>query len=107
MIVKIGAVVSYSPVFLPPALVVVSIGIWLGKVYIKAQLSVKREMSNCKAPVLSMIGGAIQGLGKLLAGGLIIRMICSCSDSLYQGVFCAEHIQGRVAAEGKQLHPRG
>lgn len=63
MITKLGVVVLYTPVFLPPALVIVSFGIWLGSLYIKTQLSVKREMSNAKAPVLATFGGAIHGLG--------------------------------------------
>ncbi|EKM51019.1 uncharacterized protein PHACADRAFT_177708 [Phanerochaete carnosa HHB-10118-sp] len=59
---KLIAVVIYTPIFLLPSIVVVGLGIWLGSVYIKAQLSVKREMSNCKAPVLAMFGSAVHGL---------------------------------------------
>ncbi|KIP07615.1 hypothetical protein PHLGIDRAFT_413728 [Phlebiopsis gigantea 11061_1 CR5-6] len=69
MITKLGVVVLYTPVFLPPALVIVSFGIWLGSLYIKTQLSVKREMSNAKAPVLATFGGAIHGLVSIRAYG--------------------------------------
>ena len=61
-IIKIGAVVVFTPVFLLPAVFIVTFGGWLGSVYMKAQLSVKREMSNAKAPVLGVFGGAISGL---------------------------------------------
>lgn len=64
MIVKLFAVVYYTPRFFFPAVVIAIIGGWLGNVYIKAQLSVKREMSNAKAPVLGILGGAIAGLSK-------------------------------------------
>ncbi len=40
------------------------VGGWLGHLYMKAQLSVKRELSNAKSPVLGHIGAAIAGLGK-------------------------------------------
>lgn len=65
MISKLGAVVIYTPIFLMPAVVGVSFGFWLGTVYIKAQMSIKRDMSNRKAPVLAMFGSAIHGLSKL------------------------------------------
>lgn len=51
-----------------PALVSGSIvfvlGGWLGLVYLKAQLSVKREMSNAKSPVVSQIGTAVSGISE-------------------------------------------
>ena len=62
MFARLGAVVLFTPTFVLPALVIAAIGGWLGQVYIKAQLSVKREMSTAKAPVLGILGGAIAGL---------------------------------------------
>ena len=59
---KIGAVLMFTPVFLLPAVFIAALGGFLGSVYIKAQLAVKREMSNAKAPVLGVFGGAIAGL---------------------------------------------
>jgi hypothetical protein len=41
----------------------------LGQVYMKAQLSVKREMSNAKAPVVGILNGAISGLVSIRAYG--------------------------------------
>ncbi|EKM51055.1 uncharacterized protein PHACADRAFT_128771 [Phanerochaete carnosa HHB-10118-sp] len=62
IITQLIAMIIYTPIFLLPSVFVVGLGIWLGNVYIKAQLSVKREMSNCKAPVLAMFGSAVHGL---------------------------------------------
>ena len=52
MLVKFGAVVILTPIFLIPGVLVAVLGGICGQIYIKAQLSVKREMSNAKAPVL-------------------------------------------------------
>ena len=52
MVVKFGAVVILTPIFLIPGVLVAVLGGICGQIYIKAQLSVKREMSNAKAPVL-------------------------------------------------------
>ena len=65
-IIKIGAVLLFTPVFLLPAIFVAMLGGFLGNVYMKAQLAVKREMSNAKAPVLGVFGGAIAGLRRFL-----------------------------------------
>jgi hypothetical protein len=60
---RFAAVIIITPLFALPGLVVGVIGYWCGQVYIKAQLSVKREMSNARSPVLSHFGAAITGLG--------------------------------------------
>lgn len=52
MLVKFSAVVYLTPVFLGPGILVAILGGWCGQIYIAAQLSVKREMSNARAPVL-------------------------------------------------------
>ncbi|GJF00392.1 ATP-binding cassette transporter [Phanerochaete sordida] len=64
---RLLALVVYAPVFLVPSIVVISLGLWLGNIYIKAQLSIKRDMSNCKAPVLATFGSAIHGLVSIRA----------------------------------------
>ncbi|KAG1757959.1 hypothetical protein EDB19DRAFT_1936472 [Suillus lakei] len=69
MIVKLGAVVAMTPVFLAPGLFIGLLGGWIGRIYMKAQLSVKREMSNAKAPVLGHFGAAIAGLTSIRAYG--------------------------------------
>lgn len=52
MIVKLVAVVVVSPAFILPSIFILLCGAALGQLYMKAQLSVKREMSVAKAPVL-------------------------------------------------------
>ncbi|KAH7929355.1 P-loop containing nucleoside triphosphate hydrolase protein [Leucogyrophana mollusca] len=69
MLVKLGAVVLMTPVFLVPGVVVGVIGGIVGRIYMKAQLSVKREMSIAKAPVLGHFGAAIAGLTSIRAYG--------------------------------------
>jgi len=63
MFAKFVAVVVFSPVFLLPGVTAFAIGALVGQIYIKAQLSVKREMSNARSPVLSHFGAAIAGIG--------------------------------------------
>ncbi|KAG5650067.1 hypothetical protein H0H81_000902 [Sphagnurus paluster] len=69
MLVKFGAVVLLTPAFLLPGVLVAIIGGWCGQVYIAAQLSVKREMSNAKAPVLGHFGAVIAGITSIRAYG--------------------------------------
>ncbi|KZT67587.1 P-loop containing nucleoside triphosphate hydrolase protein [Daedalea quercina L-15889] len=67
MLCKLAAVVVMTPVFLIPGALVAFLGGWLGRVYMKAQLSAKREMSNARAPVLGHFGAAIAGLTSIRA----------------------------------------
>jgi len=62
LLVKLCAVIYMSPVFAGPGAVVFGLGSWLGNQYIKAQLSVKREMSNARSPLFSHFNAAIAGL---------------------------------------------
>lgn len=64
VLLKMFAVVLFSPIFIIPAIMVAVAGGACGNVFMKAQLSVKREMSNSKAPVLSHFGAAIGGISK-------------------------------------------
>ena len=52
VLVKLIVIVALTPAFLFPSVLVAIIGAYYGQVYIQAQLSVKREMSNAKQPVL-------------------------------------------------------
>jgi len=63
MLIKFIAVVYLTPVFIVPGTVITILGAWLGQVYMKAQIAIKREMSNAKAPVLGHFGAAVSGLG--------------------------------------------
>ena len=49
------------PALLSGALVA-GLGGFLGVVYLKAQLCIKREMSNAKAPVMSQVSTVLSGL---------------------------------------------
>jgi hypothetical protein len=81
MLIKLAAVIILTPfvlkhlmtasiltppfsIFIIPGTIVATLGGWCGQIYIKAQLSVKREMSNARSPVLGHFGAAISGLGK-------------------------------------------
>lgn len=64
MLIKLSTVIFYTPVFLVPAVLTALLGGAIGQVYIQAQMSVKRELSNAKSPVLSVFGGAMSGLGE-------------------------------------------
>ncbi|KIJ68829.1 hypothetical protein HYDPIDRAFT_25082 [Hydnomerulius pinastri MD-312] len=66
---RLLAVVILTPTFFIPGILVGVIGGWLGRIYLKAQLSIKREMSNAKAPVLGHFGAAIAGLTSIRAYG--------------------------------------
>ncbi|KAH7097832.1 ATP-binding cassette transporter [Auriculariales sp. MPI-PUGE-AT-0066] len=69
IICNFTAVVYMSPIFIFPGMVVTCIGWWCGQLYIASQLSVKREMSNARAPVLGHFGAAIHGLVSIRAYG--------------------------------------
>lgn len=56
MIFKFCAVIYFTPVFIFLGFAIGFFGYWLGQIYMKAQLSVKREMSNAKSPVLAQYG---------------------------------------------------
>lgn len=62
MVLKVVAVVIFSPIFLLPSIVVAGLGALLGNVYMTGQLSTKREMSNSKAPVLGHFSAAVSGI---------------------------------------------
>ncbi|KAJ7455115.1 hypothetical protein FB451DRAFT_1516746 [Mycena latifolia] len=69
MITSFVAVVFLTPLFAVPGFCAAIIGGVVGQVFIKAQLSVKRESSNAKAPVLGHFGAAIAGLSSIRAYG--------------------------------------
>ncbi|CCM05744.1 uncharacterized protein FIBRA_07976 [Fibroporia radiculosa] len=69
MVVKLAAIVIMSPVFFLPGIILVIMGRWLGNIYMKAQLPVKREGSNARAPVLGHFGAAFAGLVSIRAYG--------------------------------------
>lgn len=62
-------VVAGTSAFVSGGIVVIA-GAFLGNVYLKAQLCVKREMSNAKAPVMSQVATVLAGLRKLTFVGV-------------------------------------
>ncbi len=63
IVLQFFTVIIMSPTFTIPGLLVGVIGGWLGQVFMRAQLAVKRELSNAKSPVLGHFGAAISGSG--------------------------------------------
>lgn len=66
MTVKLAAVVLFTPIFFIPGIGLAAVGAYCGQIYIKAQLSVKRDMSVARAPILGHFGAAMAGIGSLL-----------------------------------------
>lgn len=67
MLMKLTAVVILSPIFFFPVIGVALLGILCGRLYVKVQLCVKREMSNARSPVLGHFGAAIAGIVSIRA----------------------------------------
>lgn len=67
LIVRFLSVVFMSPIFLIPGFIAGALGAWIGNIYIKAQLSVKREMTKYNSPVISHFNASIAGLGKCIS----------------------------------------
>ncbi|KAJ4491368.1 P-loop containing nucleoside triphosphate hydrolase protein [Lentinula edodes] len=62
LLFKVGAVVIFTPTFLLPSIVLAALGTWVGSLYLRAQSSVKREMSIAKAPVIGLMGAVSTGI---------------------------------------------
>ncbi|KAF8963033.1 multidrug resistance-associated ABC transporter [Flammula alnicola] len=69
LITKIGVIIIFTPPFFAPGLAVAGLGFYLGNLYLKAQLSVKREMSNARSPLLAHFSAAIAGIVSIRAYG--------------------------------------
>ncbi|KAI0655828.1 P-loop containing nucleoside triphosphate hydrolase protein [Cubamyces menziesii] len=69
MLVRVLAIILFSPVFIFPAIFIMSVSALCGHIFMKAQLSVKRELSNHKAPVLAHFGATISGITSVRAYG--------------------------------------
>lgn len=50
--IRFTTVILFSPAFLIPGLLITLLGGFFGQLFMKAQLPVKREMSNARAPIL-------------------------------------------------------
>ncbi|KAF6747842.1 multidrug resistance-associated ABC transporter [Ephemerocybe angulata] len=70
MLISFVSAVLFAPVFALPGILIAFAGIYIGRRYLKAQLSVKRELSNAKAPVVAHFGAAIAGIVSIRAYGV-------------------------------------
>ncbi|KAL0950645.1 hypothetical protein HGRIS_007433 [Hohenbuehelia grisea] len=66
---QFAAVVIFTPEFIGPGVLIAVLGGWCGQIYMAGQLSIKREMSNAKAPVVGHFDAAIAGLTSIRAYG--------------------------------------
>ncbi|QRW00095.1 ABC transporter transmembrane region [Ceratobasidium sp. AG-Ba] len=69
LVLRLSAILIFSPAFVFPGVALLVIGIWIGQVYITAQLWVKREMSNARSPVFGHFGAALAGVATIRAYG--------------------------------------
>ncbi|KAF7368881.1 ATP-binding cassette transporter [Mycena venus] len=67
LLTRLLSIVIFTPLFFIPGAVVGIVGICIGRIYMASQLSVKRELSNARAPVLGHIGATIGGLASVRA----------------------------------------
>ncbi|KAJ7061977.1 hypothetical protein C8F01DRAFT_986919, partial [Mycena amicta] len=68
-------VILFTPASFVPGVLVGYLGTWCGRIYLAAQLSVKRELSNAKAPLLAHIGATVGGLASVRAYGAQERFV--------------------------------
>ncbi|KAG5650158.1 hypothetical protein H0H81_000505, partial [Sphagnurus paluster] len=69
MLVRFIAIMIYTPTVGLFGLVVFAVGGLLGNIYMRSQLSVKREMSKAKAPIIAHFSASIEGLTSIRAYG--------------------------------------
>ncbi|KAK4689027.1 hypothetical protein P7C73_g1078, partial [Tremellales sp. Uapishka_1] len=69
LLLKFFLLVWLVPTFAPYALLTGVLGLVLGEFYLKAQLSIKREMSNAKTPLYTHFAAASNGLVSIRAYG--------------------------------------
>ncbi|KIK58469.1 hypothetical protein GYMLUDRAFT_45326 [Collybiopsis luxurians FD-317 M1] len=64
---KLAAIVLFTPLFLIPGVAALAAGYTCAQIYLKSQMSVKREMSVAKSPVLGHFGATVAGLASIRA----------------------------------------
>ncbi|KAF9469423.1 P-loop containing nucleoside triphosphate hydrolase protein [Collybia nuda] len=69
IIVRFVAILFYTPKVGMLGIIIFFMGGTVGNIYMKSQLSIKREMSKAKAPVLAHFGASIEGLVSIRAYG--------------------------------------
>ncbi|KAK3687510.1 P-loop containing nucleoside triphosphate hydrolase protein [Podospora appendiculata] len=66
---SIGAISSILPIFMIPAIAIISIGILCGEMYTRTAVTVKRLVSSSQSPVFSQFGDSMTGLAIIRARG--------------------------------------
>ncbi|KIK55022.1 hypothetical protein GYMLUDRAFT_264341 [Collybiopsis luxurians FD-317 M1] len=66
---KLTAIVTLTPLFLILGVAALAAGYTCTQIYLKSQMSVKREMSVAKSPVLGHFGATVTGLASIQAYG--------------------------------------
>ncbi|GMK55604.1 hypothetical protein CspeluHIS016_0206600 [Cutaneotrichosporon spelunceum] len=69
LVIKLVTIVAVVPFFSIPAIIIGVLGGIIGEMYIHAQLSVKREMSNAKSPLFSHLASSVSGIVSIRAYG--------------------------------------
>ncbi|KAF8192829.1 P-loop containing nucleoside triphosphate hydrolase protein [Mycena galopus ATCC 62051] len=69
LVVIFGAIVLFTPVFFAPGIVLFILGAFCGRLFMPARISVKREMSVARSPVLGHFAAAVTGLTSIRAYG--------------------------------------
>ncbi|KAF9567104.1 hypothetical protein CPC08DRAFT_733223 [Agrocybe pediades] len=67
--IRLAVIMLVSPLFVIPGAVVGFFGAIVGILYLKAQLSMKREMSNSRSPILAHVNASVHGLVSVRAYG--------------------------------------
>ena len=123
LLTKLVVIIIFTPIFVFPSMFISIFGFFLGNFYLRAQLSVKREMryaiavyyivyrshmlfSNARSPVLAHFSAAIAGIGKvhpLVNPNLNMILF---STSFNSRVRCSGFFQKRVSVTSESLHSR-
>uniref|UniRef100_A0A8H7XNY7 P-loop containing nucleoside triphosphate hydrolase protein n=1 Tax=Psilocybe cubensis TaxID=181762 RepID=A0A8H7XNY7_PSICU len=69
MLATLATIVLFTPVFVIPGIIAALFGVLLGNVYLKTQLSMNREKSNARSPLLAHFSASMQGLVSIRAYG--------------------------------------
>ncbi|KAJ7758491.1 P-loop containing nucleoside triphosphate hydrolase protein, partial [Mycena maculata] len=69
LLVKFAAVMIISPAFILPGATIALVSLLTGRVYMRAQLPMQRQMSAARSPMLAHFAAAIAGLSSIRAYG--------------------------------------
>jgi ABC-type multidrug transport system fused ATPase/permease subunit len=79
---RLVAIAFSAPAFIIPGLVIGAFGGFLGQIYLRAQMSVKRERSNAKSLVVAEVNDAFTGLVSIRAFGVQQRFTQQSVDKI-------------------------